>query len=1112
MTTPHPYRLSLLATAVLLTIVPCSEGVAAGLPATLTQDMTLEGRVDVGSNKVVNGQGHSITINKGTYFELNAGQVTNLKDLTVSHPDGSSLINMKTGSTVSLNGHLKADKVYLRDGAAGGNQLSAGSADIKNLQVMAGTTPNQVTVSGLLDVTTFNNAGDVTAGSLTVGSLTNSGTLTVQNNLAFEGASATFTNKGKVYLTNGSLDASNLNFTNQGILATSDEHGKLENLTLNKLVNEKDLTVGTLKTTLDVTNKTGSSLTANTVTVGTSVLNQGTMDVNGALTALSVTNQKDLTVGSLILKGDQTALSNTGTLTIQNNLTVEKAKWLSNSGTINFVGNADFTAQSNGEFNNSGTINVASGIFDAHTLDFRNNGGGKIQKADGQALDSLSVRVLRNNQGTINSDQIVVSGAFYNGEKGAATVTVGSLTAGSILNYGQGTLTVNDTLTLNSLTNRGNATVKDLSLKQLVNEKDLTVNGTVSNLTSLSNSKNSTINLGNSVIFDETVQGTFSNAGTLNVESGKLLISGVEFKNAAGAKLQKSDSSSKIDNLSVKALRNESELVVGVLNSAKFVYNGEAGATSSLTADSIDAIESVLNTNGSTLVVNGLLKTETLGNTGAGVAKIQTVEAQTVNNTEGTLTVTNQLTADWIINEKASLEAKDVEVWRLTNEKGSDLDIENLTMNRNSEGDQAWLQLKSDKVAHIGTLSGESIYAGIDKTSAQTTIDTISDSTGVTFYMPDTEANRVVIGNNLSKNVGVTVDGAVTDTFNPDDLTGAMQKVADTLDIKKGNGIHATAEAGTILGAITATTDSTGKITQIQEAKNSFNVGISELASIAMLAWRAENNDMFKRMGDVRRGDEKNGVWARVMAGESEYGTQSLENDFTTLQFGYDHRVGAANEWILGGAFTYTKGESTFDNGTGDNYQFGLALYGSYLGRNGGYVDVIGKYSRLKNEFDALGGVGKGEYYGNGVSMSVEAGHRFDTISGLYVEPQVEFTYGYLTDVNYSTSVGASVAQDSMKSAVGRVGFNLGKSFEKGNVHAGVSWLKDWEGETSVQMSYKGHTRNFAQDLGDEWVEFEVGGAYDLRDNLKLYGSFETTTGGDVKMPWLANVGIRYVY
>ena len=159
-----------------------------------------------------------------------------------------------------------------------------------------------------------------------------------------------------------------------------------------------------------------------------------------------------------------------------------------------------------------------------------------------------------------------------------------------------------------------------------------------------------------------------------------------------------------------------------------------------------------------------------------------------------------------------------------------------------------------------------------------------------------------------------------------------------------------------------------------------------------------------------------------------------------------------------------------------------------------------------------MGGVGKGEYYGNGVSMSVEAGHRFDTISGLYVEPQVEFTYGYLTDVNYSTSVGASVAQDSMKSAVGRVGFNLGKSFEKGNVHAGVSWLKDWEGETSVQMSYKGHTRNFAQDLGDEWVEFEVGGAYDLRDNLKLYGSFETTTGGDVKMPWLANVGIRYVY
>ena len=388
----------------------------------------------------------------------------------------------------------------------------------------------------------------------------------------------------------------------------------------------------------------------------------------------------------------------------------------------------------------------------------------------------------------------------------------------------------------------------------------------------------------------------------------------------------------------------------------------------------------------------------------------------------------------------------------------------------------------------------------------------MADASNVIVQVDDFTPGKAKIGTN-NGSMSVEISSEMAEQLDPNNLTSGMQKAADTVLIERGHKDKTVfAPSSTILGELEAYTDANGKIVTVKEEANVFNVGVSEMASTAMLAWRAENNDMFKRLGDVRRGDAKNGIWARVMAGESEYGTQNLENDFTTLQFGYDHRVGAANEWILGGAFTYTKGETTFDYGTGDNYQFGLALYGSYLGLNGGYVDVIGKYSRLKNEFDALGGVGKGEYYGNGVSVSVEAGHRFDTSSGLYLEPQVEFTYGYLTDVNYSTSVGASVAQDSMKSAVGRVGFNVGKSFEKGNVHAGVSWLKDWEGETSVQMSYSGHTRNFAQDLGDDWVEFEVGGAYDVRDNLKLYGSFETTTGGDVKMPWLANVGIRYVY
>lgn len=418
--------------------------------------------------------------------------------------------------------------------------------------------------------------------------------------------------------------------------------------------------------------------------------------------------------------------------------------------------------------------------------------------------------------------------------------------------------------------------------------------------------------------------------------------------------------------------------------------------------------------------------------------------------------------------------------------------------------------MSESSVAKVGTLT--TANGRLKVFGAGVTIETVADESNVIVQVDDFMPGKAKIGtNNGSMTVEILSDMA--DQLNPDDLTTGMQKAADTVTIENGRKDKTvTAPSSTIMGELTAQTNADGRIVSVREASNAYNVGVSELASIAMLAWRAENNDMFKRLGDLRRGDGNNGIWARVMAGESEFGTQNLENEFTTLQVGYDHRLGAALEWVLGGAFTYTKGDSTFDYGSGDNYQFGFALYGSYLAQSGGYVDVIGKYSRLKNEYDAFGGVGGGEYYGNGLSVSVEAGQRFDAAWGLYGEPQVEFSYGYLTDANYLTSAGARVEQDSIKSAVGRVGFNVGKTFERGSVHVGAPWLKDWEGETSVRMSYRGHARTFAQDFGDDWIEFEVGGAYDLRDNLKLYGTFETTTGGDVKTPWLANVGVRLVW
>ena len=864
--------------------------------------------------------------------------------------------------------------------------------------------------------------------------------------------------------------------------------------------------------TLAVNEKLSADLLKLGQTKGADVVDTGTVTVGSAdISEVVVNAGSTLSVTHTLNVGK---ITNSGTTTV-GDLNVTGGLTNGSGATLTVNGQFEMTASGKDPtLSNKGHMYFTSGRLEAEAFKLVNNG--VLGKSETEALDEVVAREVRNDYGgQLNAVTLRSNGTVYNGEKDMGDMTVEVLEANTIINGQKGTLSVNERLYLTGdLANKGGSvTLNDVSARRITNDVNgnLVIKGTIEVSSSFTNEGTLTLQKGSD--FTGT-SFNLGNSGVIKVEGGTLEASGMTLRNNASGVICKDGTTSQLDALILANLRNNADLAVDTLKVTNAVYNGEGiqGGGHTLTVGTLDAI-SILNDQKSTILASGTVTGQIVRNINEAKIQAKAIVADTVDNGSGSSLSAERLEANWIVNEESNLKADHVSVWRLTNEHGSTLDVGTLVMNRDADGQSAWLQLKSDQATHIGSLSGEDIYAGLDASSGAITIDKIEENTGIAFHVPDTKSNQVTILQNNSQKVNVAVDGTVTDTFDPDNLKDSLQQVADTLDIKNGEQrIGVTAEAGTILGELNAKTDRYGNIISVSEGTNHFNVGISEMASVAMMAWRAENNDLFKRLGDVRRGDHNNGLWARFMAGESEYGTQSLENEYTTLQFGYDHRVGANNEWILGGAFTYTNGESTFNYGSGDNYQYGFALYGSYLGETGGYVDVIGKYSRLNNEFEANGGIGKGEYYGNGLSLSVEAGHRFDVASKFYFEPQVEFTYGYLTDVDYTTSEGAQVAQDSMKTAVGRVGINLGKSFEKGNVHIGASYLKDWEGETSVAMTYKDHTRHYAQDLGDDWFEFELGGAYSVRDNLKVYGTFETTTGGKVKTPWQANLGVRLTW
>ena len=315
---------------------------------------------------------------------------------------------------------------------------------------------------------------------------------------------------------------------------------------------------------------------------------------------------------------------------------------------------------------------------------------------------------------------------------------------------------------------------------------------------------------------------------------------------------------------------------------------------------------------------------------------------------------------------------------------------------------------------------------------------------------------------------------------------------------------------GIIAGKMFAKVDD-GKIvaSTVKRAVQQHNQAVSSMANLSLMTWRQENNDMNKRLGEVRASEGSQGVWARMARGQSKYGAQGIKNQYNYYQLGYDSKI--SDDWILGGAFTYTDGDSSYTNGSGTNKHTGFAVYGSNLRDDGSFIDLIAKYAHMKNDFDVNGGVGSGDYSTNGLSFSAEYGKRFQQ-EGYWIEPQAELTYGRVSSADFTTKRGAKVHQDSMDSLVGRLGFSLGKDIKQGNVYVRASYLYDFQGDTSVTMSKEGAVTPFKTDLGGGWWEFGVGTNLNLGHDTHFYLDVETTAGGDVDTPWQWNAGVRYSF
>lgn len=375
------------------------------------------------------------------------------------------------------------------------------------------------------------------------------------------------------------------------------------------------------------------------------------------------------------------------------------------------------------------------------------------------------------------------------------------------------------------------------------------------------------------------------------------------------------------------------------------------------------------------------------------------------------------------------------------------------------------------------------------------------------------EINKVFTVSSLSGNLTVAASGSLNDKYS--DISEAASALEDSISITTDPNSGADYELIGRSGAISDgwTANSNGEITSRTE-NESFNA-FKNFNAMTLIAWRAENNHLSQRLGDIRSNPGTVGAWARVYGYDSEFSDGvSINYKSNAVQVGADFRF--AEHYVAGAAFSYTDGTGDFSNGGADAESYSLAAYLSGYFPCGGYFDVIGRIGRLSTDISAANqtNVMTADYDNTAFGLSAEIGYRWDVTQMFYIEPQAELSYAIALGDDFTASNGVKISQDDYQSLVGRLGARIGANFadNKGSVYMTASVNHDFLGDADSEARLGDIARDLNVDVGGTWVSYGVGGQFNTTDKLSFYGTLEKSSGSEYSEDYRYSVGMRYVW
>lgn len=305
------------------------------------------------------------------------------------------------------------------------------------------------------------------------------------------------------------------------------------------------------------------------------------------------------------------------------------------------------------------------------------------------------------------------------------------------------------------------------------------------------------------------------------------------------------------------------------------------------------------------------------------------------------------------------------------------------------------------------------------------------------------------------------------------------------------------------------------------------DAGQAIIATARGLYYNAIEIDRFnQRYGDRRYDENNKSLWARVR--HDRWGTNAGVGDFksqnTTYQMGFDYtKPGQNGKMIYGVAVDLMDGNTDYESidGSGETKRYAVSAYATYMGDNGGYLDVVGKVGRLSNEYAVKLDSGAGisaDYMNWMAGISVEAGHQLTSDnSRWFAEPQIQAQYVFVSDNDY-TNGQTRIEQDSIHSFITRAGFRAGRwlgEAKNANVYFKADVLHEWAGDQDIHVSDQTTVRGgetFSINNHGTWFDVGLGFQAPMGKSFYAYGDAEYRFGNDLYQTWTFNLGGKYVF